>query len=203
MLHEQLEESFVQTVIALANAIDARDSYTSDHSERLIILATETAKLLNCNQDEILALNWAVRLHDIGKIGVPDEILQKPGPLSDEEWKLMQQHPEIGADIIAPVARLKDVAPLIRAHHERYDGTGYPNNLQKERIPLGARILSLVDSYGAITDNRVYRAARSHQEAIAEINNCIGTQFDPKVASIFLNVVDEFYQNESGQLAKA
>ncbi len=111
MLHEQLEESFIQTVVALANAIDARDSYTSDHSERLIKLATSTANLLGCTQVEIQAINWAMRLHDIGKIGIPDEILQKPGPLSVEEWKMMQMHPEVGADILTPVTRLKDVAP--------------------------------------------------------------------------------------------
>ncbi len=194
-LHEQLEESFVQTVIALANTIDARDSYTSDHSVRLAKLATATAGRLGCSQSEIQAIHWAMHLHDIGKIGTPDEVLQKPGRLTNEEWELIRMHPEIGANIIAPVKRLEDVAPLIRSHHEKYDGTGYPNRLSKDEIPLGARILTIVDSYGAITDNRVYRKARTHQEAVEEIKKHIGTQFDPKVAKAFLEVVEELQTN--------
>lgn len=198
-LHDQLEENFVQTVLALANAIDARDSYTSDHSERLAKLATATARRLGCSSDEIQAINWAMHLHDIGKIGTPDEILQKPGPLTHEEWLIIQRHPEIGANIIAPVKKLKNVAPLIMAHHERYDGTGYPRKLEKDQIPLGAKILTIVDSYGAITDDRVYRNARTHEEAIAEISRCIGRQFDPMVAEAFLDAVEEFHKDEQAQ----
>ncbi len=190
-LHEQLEESFVQTVVALANAIDARDSYTSDHSERLTRLAMATAQKLKCSQEDIQAINWAMLLHDIGKIGVPDEILRKPGPLNDEEWKLMKRHPEIGANIIAPVKRLKNVAPVIRAHHEKYDGTGYPNRLKADMIPIGARVVSIVDTYGAITDNRIYQKARSHDEALREIQRCTGTQFDPVVAAAFFEAIEE------------
>jgi putative nucleotidyltransferase with HDIG domain len=193
-LHDQLEESFVQTVVALANTIDARDSYTSDHSERLARLATDTASELGCSVDEIQAIHWAMQLHDIGKIGTPDEILQKAGPLSNEEWELIRKHPVIGADIIAPVKRLKDVAPIIRAHHERYDGTGYPRKLKGDQIPLGARIVAVVDSYGAITDNRVYRKARTHEEAIVEIRRCMNSQFDPLVAKAFIKVVEKYQQ---------
>ncbi len=195
-LHDQLEESFFQTVIALANAIDARDSYTSDHSKRLIILATCTARKLGCSTDEIKAINWAMRLHDIGKIGIPDEILRKPGKLTDEEWMQIKKHPEIGANILAPVKRLQNVAPIVRAHHERYDGNGYPARLKGDAIPLGARILAIADSYGAITDERVYRKARTHEEAIEEIKRCTGSQFDPLVTEAFLEVVDLYYQGK-------
>ena len=189
-LHDQLEESFFQTVIALANAIDARDSYTSDHSTRLVILATATAKKLGCPPDEIKAINWAMRLHDIGKIGIPDEILRKPGKLTDEEWEKIKKHPEIGASILAPVKRFQNVAPIVRAHHEKFDGTGYPSHLKGDSIPIGARILTLADSYGAITDDRVYRKARTHEEAVEEVLRCTGTQFDPASPKVFLDVVD-------------
>lgn len=190
-LHEQLEESFVQTILALANALDAKDNYTSDHGERLAQLATATARRLNCSEDEIKAIDWAMRLHDIGKIGVPDEILQKRGPLTDEEWQLMKKHPEIGANIISPIKNLQPVVPLILHHHEKFNGSGYPHNLKGEKIPLGARILSIVDTYGAITDDRVYRKARSHSEAILEIERCTGTQFDPRVTSAFKEVMQD------------
>jgi putative nucleotidyltransferase with HDIG domain len=193
-LHDQMEENFVQTIVALANAIDARDSYTGDHSERLAKLATATAEKLGCTPDEIQAINWGMHLHDIGKIGTPDEILQKPGPLNHEEWLIIQRHPVIGADIIAPVKKLKNVAPLILAHHEKYDGSGYPHGLKKDEIPLGARIIAIVDSYGAITDDRVYRSARSHEEAISEIQHCVGHQFDPHVAAAFFEVIEKYHQ---------
>ena len=159
---------------------------------RLSRLAERIARRMGCTPDEIQAIHWAMALHDIGKIGVPDEILRKPGPLNDEEWLLMKRHPDIGADIIAPVARMKNVEPIIRHHHERFDGNGYPQRLKGYQIPLGARILSVVDAYGAIIDHRVYRKARSHDEAVAEIKRCIGTQFDPQVAEVFLDVLDEY-----------
>jgi HD-GYP domain-containing protein (c-di-GMP phosphodiesterase class II) len=192
LLHEQLEEGFMETIIALANTLEARDSYTGDHGERLSRLAERIARRMGCTPDEIQAIHWAMALHDIGKIGVPDEILRKPGPLNDEEWLLMKRHPDIGADIIAPVARMKNVEPIIRHHHERFDGNGYPQRLKGYQIPLGARILSVVDAYGAIIDHRVYRKARSHDEAVVEIKRCIGTQFDAQVAEVFLDVLDEY-----------
>ncbi len=189
-LHEQMETSFVQTVVALANAADARDSYTQNHSDRLASLAEATCEEMALPDDVVKAIHWAALLHDIGKIGVPDEILRKPGPLTDSEWAIMKRHPVIGAKIVAPVKKLANVAPIIRAHHERYDGTGYPNGLKGEEIPIGARLLSVVDAYGAMTDDRVYRNAHSHAEAIEELQRCSGTQFDPKVVAAFLNAVE-------------
>ena len=191
-LHEQLEESFVQTVLALANALDARDHYTNDHGEKLTKIAKQVAIKLECPEKDIDAIHWAMQLHDIGKIGIPDNILRKPGPLTSEEWELMKRHPEIGANIVEPVKIMQNVAPLIRYHHEKYDGSGYPEGLKSTEIPIGARILSLVDAYGAITDERVYQKARSHEEAMHELKRCTGSQFDPVIMDAFINVIKEF-----------
>lgn len=189
-LHEQLEEGFVQTVLALANAVDARDTYVENHSQRMAKIAEVICRELNFNEDQIQAVHWAALLHDIGKIGVPDEILSKPGPLNNEEWATMMRHPEIGSQILAPVKRMSNVAPIIRAHHEKYDGSGYPDGLKGSQIPLGARILAVVDAYIAIKDERVYRKSRSHAEAILEIKRHSGTQFDPQIVDIFMKVAD-------------
>ncbi len=190
-LHEQLEESYLETVLALAKAMDARDAYTSDHSARLAVWAEATARELGCNNADIEIIRWGTLLHDIGKIGVPDHILRKPGPLTSEEREVIRRHPEIGAEIVAPVKKLAEVVPIIRAHQERWDGTGYPDGLKGEAIPLGARIVAVVDAYGAMTDDRVYRKAMSHEEAVAELRACAGTQFDPQVVEAFLRVIDK------------
>jgi HD-GYP domain-containing protein (c-di-GMP phosphodiesterase class II) len=156
----------------------------------MVGLAEETGRELGLPEDEIKALHWAANLHDIGKIGIPDEILNKAGPLSQVEWAVMQRHPIIGARIIAPVKKLSNVAPIIRAHHERFDGAGYPYGLKGADIPLGARIVSVADAYTAMTDERVYRKAMSHAEAVAELQRYAGTQFDPDVVEAFLRVLD-------------
>jgi PAS domain S-box-containing protein/putative nucleotidyltransferase with HDIG domain len=189
-LYEELEDAYVQTVVALANAMDVRDSYTGNHSERMAVWAEEMGRALNLPPHELEALRWAALLHDIGKIGVPDEVLLKPAALSDEEYRTIQRHPELGASIVAPVKKLTHVAPIIRSHQEWYDGNGYPDGLSGEDIPLGARILAVVDAFSAITDNRVYREARTPEAAIAELRRFSGTQFDPQVVNAFLQLVD-------------
>ncbi len=191
VLHDRLEESFLQTVISLANAMDARDTYTSDHSRRMSEMSAQVGSVLNLPTIEIEALRWAAILHDIGKIGVPDSILNKKGPLNKQEWIQMREHPEIGAKIVAPVKNLSKVSPLIRHHHEKFDGSGYPAGLAGEEIPLGSRVLAVVDAYVAIRDKRVYCDSHTHEEAIAEIRRNSGTQFDPEIVDIFCKLITE------------
>jgi putative nucleotidyltransferase with HDIG domain len=191
VLHDRLEESFLQTVVSLANAMDARDSYTGDHSQRMADMASRVGEEMGLTTTDIETLHWAGILHDIGKIGVPDEILNKKDQLTKEEWVVMKEHPIIGAQIVEPVKYLSAVSPIIRAHHEKYDGTGYPYGLSGEDIPYGSRILSVVDAYVAIRDERVYSEARSHEEAIAELRRSSGTQFDPVIVDIFCKTITE------------
>ncbi|MEX1248067.1 MAG: GAF domain-containing protein [Anaerolineales bacterium] len=190
-LFEEAQEAYVQTVSALASAIDVRDSYTSGHSQRLADLAVMTGEMMECSDEELVDIRWGALLHDIGKIGVPDEILRKPGILEAHEEEIMRRHPEIGSHIVAGVKNLSGVAPIIRAHQEHYDGKGYPDGLRKDAIPKTARIIAVADAYVAMTDERVYRKSRSHEEAVAELRRCSGSQFDPKVVKAFLKAIEE------------
>ncbi len=188
----ELEDAYVQTVFALAKAVEAKDTYTADHAEQLADLAERVAKNLGVvDPDELRALRFGAMLHDVGKIGVPDSILKKPGPLTPDEWKVMRQHPVIGSRILGTVARLRSAAQVVRHHHERWDGKGYPDGLAGEAIPLSARILTVVDSYSAIVDARVYKAARNHSEAIDELVRSRGSQFDPTVVQAFFELTGE------------
>jgi HD-GYP domain-containing protein (c-di-GMP phosphodiesterase class II) len=188
-LFAQLESSYLQTVLALARAVDAKDNYTADHAQRLAQLATTIGSALGLSRQALEDLRYGAILHDIGKIGVPDAVLQKPSKLDDAEWAQMRQHPAIGAGILAPIPHLAGAALVVRHHHERYDGRGYPDGLAGEAIPLGARILTVVDSYSAIVDRRVYKIARPPHEAVAELRRHAGAQFDPRVVDIFLTQI--------------
>jgi putative nucleotidyltransferase with HDIG domain len=152
-------------------------------------LTDAVGRELGLGEAQIQSIHWAAILHDIGKIGVPDEILRKPGSLSSQEMDAMRLHPKIGADIVAPIKKMADVAPIIIAHHEKFDGNGYPNGLKGDQIPLEARILAVVDSYIAMTDERLYRKARNHEQAIAELRKWSGSQFDPRVVEVLLKVI--------------
>lgn len=185
-LFVQLEESYLETVLALAKAVDAKDTYTADHAERLAKMALAIGRDMGMTEHELESLRCGAILHDIGKIGVPDAVLQKPSRLNPAEWAQMREHPSMGARILAPIPHLASAAQIVLHHHERYDGKGYPDGLAGEAIPLGARILTVVDSYSAIIDRRVYKEARSHAEAVSELRKHAGTQFDPRVVEVFL-----------------
>lgn len=188
-LYEELINTNLRTIQALAYAIDAKDSYTAGHGQRTIEYAIKIARYMNMSEYEIKLLEYAASLHDIGKLGIPDSVLKKPQQLSEDEFEYIKEHVKIGANIIAPVEFLKEVTPLIFYHHERYDGHGYPEGLKGEEIPLGARILSVVDAYEAMTSDRPYRKALSQDRAIEELLRCAGTQFDPQIVEIFINIL--------------
>jgi PAS domain S-box-containing protein/putative nucleotidyltransferase with HDIG domain len=184
-LHHNLEEAYIQMVLSLARAMDARDAYTGDHSERLAALVDGVAQALGLPEEEAKDMRWAAILHDIGKIGSPDHILRKPGPLTEHEWTVMRRHPVVGEEILLPVERMRGVAKIVRHHQEKWDGTGYPDGLRGEAIPLGARILAVVDAYSAIIDERPYKTPKTPAEAEAEIRGCAGTHFDPRIVEVF------------------
>ncbi len=188
-LVDQIEKTYISIVNTLANAIEARDYYTNEHSNRISILAEETARFLDCDEAFRERLRFAAMLHDVGKIGVPDYILNKKGALTAKEREIMCQHPIIGEKIVSNIEEMHDVALIVRAHHEKFDGSGYPDHLKGEEIPLAARIISVVDAYAAITDERPYKAARSSSEAIQEIIRCSGKHFDPQVVDAFLSAI--------------
>ena len=176
---------------ALSAVAQVRDQLTSDHSHRLVFLALETGRKLMLSDEELRLLRLGAILHDIGKIGIPDAILRKPGPLTDEEWIVMRSHPQIGHNILVEIGGVFErLAGIVVAHHERWDGRGYPRGLSGDAIPLHARILSVVDSFDAMTSLRPYREPMSLQAARAELQRCSGSQYDPRVVDAFLQVID-------------
>jgi putative nucleotidyltransferase with HDIG domain len=190
-LYEELENTFEQTVVALANAIDVRDTYTSDHSQQIANWAAETARVLGCLPHEIESIYWGGLLHDIGKIGIPDSILRKPTTLTKSEWDIIIQHPKLGAEMISPIKKLSHIAPIIEYSHERYNGSGYPYGVAQDEIPLGARIVSVVDSFSAMMDERPYKRPMKFIDAVEEIRRNSGTLYDPKVVSAFFKILDQ------------
>lgn len=185
-LVDTLQSSYMDMVHALASALDARDRGTRDHTDRVCHLAEAIARELGWAQEKLPELWLGCILHDIGKIGVPDTILQKAGPLTPEEFDLMKSHTLCGARIVQSIPYLKPAIPYILYHHEKYDGTGYPNGLRGEQIPVEARLLAVVDTFDAIISDRPYRKGRSVAVALAEIQAFSGTQFDPVVVDAFM-----------------
>ena len=184
----KLYHEFVECI---SSALDARDPYTGDHSRRVSDTATVLAKMLGLADDEIQEIHIAAHLHDIGKIGIPDSILLKPGRLDDEEWALMKQHPQIGADILSKSPSFSRISAIILHHHERYDGKGYPRGLKGTGIPLMGRILTIADCFDAMTARRPYKQERSIDYAAGELKKNSGTQFDPELVPVFLSLIED------------
>ena len=175
--------------MALANAIEAKDSYTRGHSERLAKLAGACAERMSLSRDEVGAVRLGAILHDVGKIGIPDRILRQSMSLTEDEMAWMRRHPQIGADIIGPVEGLHHVSPLIRHHHEKWDGTGYPNGLKGSAIPLGSRIIAVADAFEAMVADRIYRPSLGLEKALDELRTGRGSHFDPQVVDTFLDMI--------------
>ena len=191
ILYRSLEESYIRTVTVLTSAIDAKDHYTHKHSQHVFDYALAIAKELGLSEEQIDSLGKACQLHDIGKIGIEDNILTKLGKFTPEEWEKMKTHPVKSAEILRPLTFLKEILKMIEQHHERYDGKGYPAEIKGDEITLGARIIAVADSFDAMFTDRPYRNALSKEEAIAELKKGSGTQFDPKVVEIFLRIIDK------------
>jgi len=182
----RLQDTYLMTIEALAAAVEARDPYTHGHTQRVGEYAVILSQALGCDESEIAALKRASVLHDIGKIGIEDHILRKQARLEPEEQIRMQKHPIIGVDMLKGIDFLDPVLPLIRHHHERWDGNGYPDQVREDEIPLGARILAVADALDAMTSDRPYRAARTFEYAKAEILKGSATHFDPEVVTAFI-----------------
>ena len=185
-----LQAAYRATLEALGSALDSRDVGTEAHSRRVHGYALATAREYGMPEADIPDLEHGVLLHDIGKIGIPDAILLKPGRLTPEEWETMRRHPEIGKRLIEGIAFLKGAVPIIYCHHEKWDGSGYPRGLRGDEIPLGARIFTVVDAFDAMTFDRPYSTAIPFDAAQAEIKRCGGSHFDPVVVEAFLRVPD-------------
>jgi HD-GYP domain-containing protein (c-di-GMP phosphodiesterase class II) len=189
-LMADLQSAFTTTLAALASTVEAKDDYTACHGEDVAELVERVALRMSLSGSEAHDARHAAMLHDIGKVAVPSEILLKPGPLTEKEWVTMRTHAAIGGELVGRIDAFAHLAPAVRASHERWDGNGYPDGLAGEQIPLAARIISACDTYDAIVTDRPYRAARSPQEACAELRRVAGTQLDPRVVEAAIAELD-------------
>ena len=186
----EVELSYDNTLKALMAALDTKDAATHGHSERVSRLTVTLAKEMGVPKERLVDIERGALLHDVGKIGVPDAVLQKPDSLNEKEFEAMQKHPLLAGLMVSNVGFLEGAMPILLYHHERYDGTGYPFGLEGEAIPLEARIFAVVDAYDAMTSDRPYRKAMPPEDALAEIKRNSRSQFDPRVVEAFTNVID-------------
>lgn len=193
-MEKEVQQAYRSTLEALLAALDVRDTETEGHSERVAAYTMAIASRLKLDPSEVPHIERGALLHDIGKIGVPDSILYKPGPLTPEEWEIMKQHPVLGYRMCMKIEMLRSAAPIVLHHHERWDGKGYPYGLMGEEIPLGARIFAIADTLDAMTSDRPYRKALSFAQAREEIARCAETQFDPALVEVFLTIPEEELQ---------
>jgi ribonuclease P protein subunit RPR2 len=196
---QQLRRSYMATVRALSNAVEARDAYTGKHAERVAAYGIEIARALGLATDSP-EIEFGFLLHDIGKVAIPDAILYKPSALTDEERALMAQHPVIGAEIVRGVEFLAEAAAVVRSHHEHWDGSGYPEGLAGEEIPLSARVFAVADVLDALTTDRPYRPASSFAQARAMISADAGRHFDPRVIEAFNSIPDEVFERIAAKI---
>ena len=185
---DDLRRSFLGTLQALTAAIDAKDPYTRGHSERVAYMSAELAKAMGLPKDEVERIHTSGLVHDVGKIGVPEAVLCKPGKLTDEEFDLIKRHPQIGYDILHAVPTIEPLLPGVLHHHERWDGRGYPHGLKGKDIPLMGRVMALADTFAAMSSTRSYRPAMPREKVLKEIRDCAGTQFDPALAPLFVKL---------------
>ncbi len=191
VLYESVYDNLIETLLALVKTLEAKDAYTQKHSVRVTFYAMETAKALGCSGEMLETLKFAGNLHDIGKVGVRDTVLLKEGKLTDSEYEEIKKHPVIGEEIVRHLELLPDERSIIRSHHERWDGKGYPDGLKSEKIPFLARILTVSDAYDAMTSSRPYRRALAHEIAMDELYRCKWTQFDGDVVEAFSSIIDD------------
>ncbi|MCI8749630.1 MAG: HD domain-containing protein [Lachnospiraceae bacterium] len=187
--YDLLEKSYLESIETLRYTVEAKDSYTRGHSDRVSEYAILIGKKVGLSEDELKTLQIGGLFHDIGKIGVPDTILQKEAKLTEHEYSEIKNHPSIGAHILSTATIFKEIIPIVKHHHERYDGHGYPTKLQGEDIPYLARIITIADTFDAMTSKRSYRNALPMETVISEFEKCKGTQFDPKLADTFLYIL--------------
>lgn len=192
--YEQLERAYMESIQTLRYTVEAKDSYTRGHSDRVSEFSVLIGKYLGLSEEELKTLRIGGLFHDIGKIGVPDSILLKDGKLTDDEYSEIKNHPTIGAHILSTATIFQNIIPIVKHHHEKYDGFGYPGKLKGEEIPYFARITAVADTFDAMTSKRTYRDALPLDTVIAEITRCKGTQFDPKIADVFLDILEHHYE---------
>ena len=188
---EYTQKLFTETAVALVDAIDAKDAYTHGHSARVAEYARKIAADSGKSEEECEEIYYAALLHDVGKIGIPDSIINKEGKLTEEEYGVIKSHPIIGSQILSEISDFPYLSIAARNHHERYDGSGYPDGLKEEEIPELARIISVADAYDAMTSNRSYRRQLPQGKVREEIIRCTGTQFDPRFAQIMVKLIDQ------------